>query len=108
MDKLGNALGLPPIIDMEAETVNIKDITPPSVDNNDTVEKDYDYARENLMALIETGNKALEDMVDFARQAQAPRAYEIVATLITTLTNTNKDLMALSKTKKEIKKDNEK
>jgi hypothetical protein len=43
-------------------------------------------------------------MIDFARQSQHPRAYEVVGTLINNLVDANQKLLNLSKQVKEIQK----
>lgn len=66
------------------------------------VENDFDYARENLMEVIEKGQEALFDMMDVAKQSQHPRAYEVISTLMTTLVGANKDLLDLQAKKKKL------
>ena len=67
----------------------------------DEIDKDYRYARENLYCVIEKGTNALDILVDIANQSQSPRAFEVVSTLIKTLSDTNKDLLEVqSKLKK--------
>ena len=61
-------------------------------------EKDFKYARSNLYDIIERGSEALNNIVDLAGQSQHPRSYEVVADLIRTLSQTNKDLLELNKT----------
>lgn len=63
---------------------------------------DYDYARGSMIGIIEKGNEALSDMLSVAQQSQQPRAYEVVATLLKTIADTNKDLLELQKKHKEI------
>jgi len=74
---------------------------------DDLVEKDFDYVRNNLYSTIEQGSLALEEIVNVAQQSQHPRAYEVVSTLINSLTNANKDLLNISKLKKELVKKEE-
>jgi hypothetical protein len=61
------------------------------------MEKDFKYARANLYDIIERGSEALNNIVDLASQSQHPRSYEVVADLIRTLSQTNKDLLMLNK-----------
>ena len=63
---------------------------------------DYDYARGSMIGIIEKGNEALSDMLSVAQQSQQPRAYEVVATLLKTIADTNKDLLELQKKHKDI------
>ena len=44
----------------------------------------------------------MDDMLNVAQQMQHPRAYEVLATLIKTLSDTNKDLLDLHKKKREL------
>jgi hypothetical protein len=67
-----------------------------------TTEEDFDYARSNLKEVIDKGGEALQQLIDIADQSQHPRAYEVIATLMNTLVGANKDLMDLSKKKKDI------
>ena len=68
-------------------------------------EKDLEYARENYMDLIEKGRHSLEDLMEIARQSQHPRAFEVIATLIKTITDTNEKVVNLQKQAKEILSD---
>ena len=66
------------------------------------VPTDYEYARGSMITVIEKGNEALSDMLSVAQQSQQPRAYEVVATLLKTIADTNKDLLELQKKHKDI------
>ena len=66
------------------------------------VPTDYEYARGSMINAIEKGNEALSDMISVAQQSQQPRAYEVVATLLKTIADTNKDLLELQKKHKDI------
>lgn len=68
----------------------------------DVVKDDFDFARGSMINAIEKGHEALNDMIDVAQRSQHPRSYEVVATLISTITNANKDLLELSKKKKDL------
>jgi hypothetical protein len=66
------------------------------------VEADFDYARENMMEVINKGQEALYDLMDVARQSQHPRAYEVLATMMNTMVGASKDLLDLQAKKKKI------
>jgi len=75
----------------------------------DSIDDDYIYARENLKHFIEKGKEAMDEIIYLAKEVESPRAYEVVGQLIKTLSETNKDLLDLSKKVKELKqKDEEK
>ena len=93
-DSIGKTLDLRPI-----ETFEVVPTVEPT---SSTVSGDFDYARGNMVNILEKGNEALSDMLEFAQRSQHPRGYEVVATLIKTLAETNKDLLELSKKKQEL------
>ena len=70
---------------------------------NDSIDDDFEYARDNLRHFIERGKEAMEDALYLAKDVESPRAFEVVGQLIKTLAETNKDLLELSKKVKEIK-----
>ena len=72
--------------------------------NND-IDNDYQYARENLYNVIERGSDALNTLVELANQSESPRAFEVVGTLIKTLTDANKDLLEIQKKVKSLKEE---
>lgn len=98
-DVISKSLGLDPVEKPEVEVL---------APQTDDVNNDFKYTRENLYSVIEQGNKALEDMIDVARASEHPRAYEVVGTLMKTLVDANKDLLDLSKKKKDLQKNDEK
>ena len=101
-DDIAKHLGLAPLSDViDAEIVESK---PNNVVVAETSEadRDYKYARENFINIIEKGAQALEDLLDVATQSQHPRAYEVLATTMKTLIDANKDLVELSRKKEEL------
>lgn len=98
MDKLNDTLNIAPPAVVEPE----QRLPSRVQQNNDQVENDFEYARENLMDVIGKGQEALFDMMDVARQSQHPRAYEVLSTLINTLVGANKDLLDLQTKKKKL------
>jgi hypothetical protein len=102
-DEISNSLGLAPVENTDNKapsTVVIEHVS----DDEERADKDYQYARENFYNVIETGTKALEDMLDVAKASEHPRAYEVVSTIMKTLVDANKDLVAMSEKKAGPKK----
>lgn len=97
-DKIAAALELQPIPSTSDKL---------AVDHSQ-IEDDYDYARGNMIALIEKGQEALTGILDVAGMNQQPRSYEVVATLIKSVSDANKDLMELAKRKKDLTKEDPK
>lgn len=65
---------------------------------------DYDAVRDNLKDLVHAGQEALEGIVKVAQEGDSPRAYEVVAQMIKTLSETNRELMDLHNRVKTIRK----
>lgn len=91
-DAIGQALDLAPI------TIEPQKITSES----SQVKDDFEYARGNLINIIEKGNEALDGILDVAGMSQHPRSFEVAATIINSLAAANKDLLELSKKRKEL------
>lgn len=65
---------------------------------------DYNFARKNIRSILERGTVALDRMIEVADLSQHPRSYEVVSTLIKSLSDANKDLLELSEKKGRIEK----
>lgn len=92
-DPIAKALDLIPIDDAR---------TPVQQTTASNIESDFDYARGNLIAVIEKGQEALTGILDVAGMSQHPRAYEVAATLIKAMSDANKDLLELQKKRKDL------
>ena len=71
-------------------------------ETEDDEREDFEQARSNIKEIIDKGQNVLDDMIALAKASDHPRSYEVAATLIKTLVDTNKDLLDLHKKKKEI------
>ena len=78
--------------------------TVPTTTNDDS-ETDFQYARENLYNLIERGQDGLEEILEIAKSSEHPRSFEVFGQLIGKISEANKDLVNLHKTKKDIEED---
>ena len=81
----------------------VKEPVSTGVPNDESIDADYEYARENLKLFIEQGKVAMENIIFLAKEGESPRAYEVVGQLIKTLSDTNKDLLDLGKKVKDLK-----
>ncbi len=95
-DPISQALDVTP---MEGDIVPAEKSKPIQ---DDTLENDFIYARENLYNVIERGTDALNGIVELAQQSQHPRSFEVVADLVRTLSSANKDLIDLQKKMKDM------
>jgi hypothetical protein len=91
LDVIANSLDLQPIEDNKKAA-------------QDTIVDDYEYARGNMIAVIEKGQEALSGILDVAGMSQHPRSYEVVATLVKAVADANKDLLELAKKRKDLEK----
>jgi len=66
-------------------------------------DQDYEYVRNNLQNIIDTGSTVLQGIVELAEESDHPRAYEVVGQIMRQLAETNKDLIELQKDMKKIK-----
>jgi len=107
-DAISGSLGLQPMDEVvEAKVVtkrtpvtsevSTKVTTKMSADTK--LDNDYEYARANFYNIIESGSEALEQMLDVAKASEHPRAYEVVSTIMKTLIDSNKELVAMSSKK---------
>ena len=76
---------------------------------SDVVEMDYIKARNNIYNLMESTDNVLQLLVQLAEQAEHPRCFEVLATLINSKAALSKDLLSLSKERNALveKKDDE-
>lgn len=86
-DNISKSLGLVPI-----STTQVTEERPAALSTDDS--SDLDVTRSNLHDVIELGMNALQEMADIASQAQHPKAYDSLSSLINAVTNANKELRA--------------
>ena len=71
------------------------------------VKDDYEFSRETYRDLINTGVRSLDVLAELARESEHPRAFEVLSKSIKDIGDTTEKLMALQKTKKDLKKEEE-
>ena len=98
-ENLDNILGIAEKIP-KTKKENLPRVMPET--NGMEEDTDFKYTRENLYNLLERGQDAVEELLEIAKQSEHPRAFEVVGQLIGKLTETNKELMGLHKTKKDL------
>ena len=84
----------------------VKVETPPLTDEGiaKDLKHDYETVRKNLRELVDAGKNALDGVMAVAQEGDSPRAYEVVAQMIKTLSETNRDLLDLHDKIKGIRK----
>ena len=70
--------------------------------HDNSAKNDFESARANLYEVIETGKDSLDKLAEMATQSQHPRAFEVLAKLMDTMVNANKELLQLQSKIREI------
>jgi len=70
-----------------------------------SLDKDFEYAKDNIKMLISNGSEAIEEILKVAKAGDSPRAYEVVSQLLKTVADMNKDLLDLHQKAKAVKKE---
>ena len=65
-------------------------------------EEDFAVARENVKDILDKGTEALAGILRIAEASEHPRAYEVAANLIKTLTESNKSLLDLHEQRRQL------
>lgn len=97
--KLSELFDVDPIA-TNVEIVSSTEVMP--VKSEDVVETDTEYARRNIRDLIDKGSVAVDNLLQVSKESEHPRAYEVVAGLMKTMADLNKDLLELQKRKKDL------
>lgn len=81
------------------KTKEIAKVEDPSVD----ISNDYIESRKNYYDLIEKGQEAIDGILDFAKESEHPRAYEVAAQLIKNVSEVNTQLIDLQKKMQDLR-----
>ena len=95
-DPLGKALGIP-VLQNEKQVENLI-----AKAHDNSAKNDFEAARANLYEAIQTGQEAMDKLLEIASQSQHPRAFEVLAKLIDTNVAANEKLLQLQSKIREI------
>jgi hypothetical protein len=87
------------------ELLNIEDKLPDIPKPDFTSDEEWNFARKNIMDTIANGNEALKELLEIAKAAQHPGAYEMIVGLVKELVNGNKVLLETKRIDQQIKND---
>jgi hypothetical protein len=73
--------------------------------DSDQIKTDYDHSRDTYYDLIQKGQESLDLMMQFARESEHPRAFEVLSGMIKNVSDVTDRLMDLQKKTKDINKD---
>jgi hypothetical protein len=71
--------------------------------DDEDIELDYKYQRENFYRLVEQGSTAIEGILELAREGEHPRAYEVAGQLIKNVAEVTEKLGDLQEKMKKLK-----
>jgi hypothetical protein len=77
-----------------------KNTTGGTFDNNN-FQKDYELAQSNYKDLLGSGTIALESALKVATESDSPRAFEVVAILLKTMSDLNNNMLDIHKKAKD-------
>ena len=75
----------------------------PRPQENDDIENDYKYQRENFYNLVERGTDAIDGILEIARESEHPRTYEVAGNLIKQVAEVTEKLGDLQEKMKKLK-----
>ena len=84
------------------EPVELSYVDVPDQANIDEQE-DYDLARETYKKLMEKGEEAIESMLEISRDSEKARDFEVVGTLIKTISETTREMYDLQERRRRNK-----
>jgi len=103
-NKIEEALG---IVEQLPSTTIKQEVTPPreswSDTNDDDIEKDYEYQRQNFYNLVEKGTNAVDGILELAKESDHPRAYEVAGNLIKQVAEVTEKLGDLQEKMRKLK-----
>lgn len=101
-DTLSEVFDVPVMVETVSEVIDAStgEVIKPL--SNDIVGDDFNHTRENLRALLITGQKALEQALLVAQSSEHPRAFEVVGNLMKQMADINQQLLDLHNQKQKI------
>jgi len=101
--KMQEIFDIDPIIEQAIQPPAVIQPKEPTILDDD-LNKDYGKVRKNYEDIIRKGVDAIDDILEIARNSEHPRAFEVAATLIDKVTQTNEKLILLQKQMREMNK----
>lgn len=104
---LSGAIGIAPTVTPSVSIQPAKSPAPvpmvmPTVDQDD--DSVFDEAESNITTLIDKGVEAFEDLVEIAKSEESPRAFEVLNSMLGTLSDLSLRLVEVQERKLKLKK----
>tara|TARA_R110002074_G_scaffold91935_1_gene200859 strand:- start:1283 stop:1708 length:426 start_codon:yes stop_codon:yes gene_type:complete len=74
-----------------------------SVSDEEDIENDYNYQRQNFYRLVDQGSNAIEGILELAKEGEHPRAYEVAGNLIKQVAEVTEKLGDLQEKMRKLK-----
>ena len=97
-DKLNEILD---ITEKDVVPVESKPVIPRPKEQED-IDSDYKYSRENLYNLVERGQDAIDGILTLAKETEHPRTYEVAGQLIKNVGEVTEKLLQLQEKMKKL------
>jgi hypothetical protein len=76
---------------------------PDDLRDDEDIDLDYKYQRDNFYNLVEKGSAAIEGILELAREGEHPRAYEVAGNLIKQVAEVTEKLGDLQEKMRKLK-----
>ena len=102
---LDGVVGITDVVDNGMSTTTKEVVKKPVVvnTNDDDIDNDYKYQRENFYNLVERGQDAIDGILELARESEHPRTYEVAGNLIKQVAEVSEKLGDLQEKMKKLK-----
>ena len=74
-----------------------------SISDEEDIENDYNYQRQNFYKLVDQGSNAIEGIMELAKEGEHPRAYEVAGNLIKQVAEVTEKLGDLQEKMRKLK-----
>ena len=74
-----------------------------SISDEEDIENDYNYQRQNFYKLVDQGSNAIEGILELAKEGEHPRAYEVAGNLIKQVAEVTEKLGDLQEKMRKLK-----
>ena len=79
------------------------EVVPYYAEDEDDIERDYEYQRENFYNLVEKGSAAIDGILELAKESEHPRTYEVAGNLIKQVAEVTEKLGDLQEKMRKLK-----
>ena len=98
---LDKTLGITDVVEQQLEVVTPS--KPVVKTDNEDLENDYKYQRENFYQLVERGQDAIDGILEIAKESEHPRTYEVAGNLIKQVAEVTEKLGDLQEKMRKLK-----